>query len=128
MVDHVIAIDAGSGTDDLKNFIMQGLTDEQLDALDIRYDRGPSTGLANEPVIIAVIITIKGGEAIGAAIVATMGFLIAKYMDQRYDREMTNQMVRVNDEDPEKAKVFMKHLDKYEKVAISQERYMPKAE
>ena len=107
---------------------MQGLSDEQVDLLDIHYERSPSTGLAREPVILAVFITIKGGEAIGAAIVGAVAVLIAKWMDQRYDRERTNQIIELYEQDPEKAQLLMKHLDKYEKVAIKQERYLTKSD
>lgn len=128
MADETLAIKAGSDTDDLKNFIMQGLPDEQVRSLDLHYERSPSSGLAREPVILAVVITIKGGEVIGATVVGAVAALIAKWMDQRYDRERTSQIIEVYEEDPEKAKLLMKHLDKYENVAIKQERYLTKSD
>lgn len=128
MSEQILTIKAGPYTDDLKNFIMQGLTDEQIDNVDLRMERSQSTGLAREPTIIAVLIAIKGGEAIGTAIVGAVSFLIAKWMDQRYDREKTNQIIELFEDDPEKARLLMKHLDKYEAIAIKQERYVIKPE
>jgi hypothetical protein len=128
MTEQTLTIKAGPYTDDLKNFIMRGLSNEQIDKVDLHLERSKSTGLAREPTIIAVVIAIKGGEAIGTAIVGTVGFLIAKWMDQRYDREKTNQIIELFEDDPEQAKLLMKHLDKYESIAIKQERYLIKPE
>ena len=122
----IIRIDAGEYTEELAKFIAKGLSDEQLDLIDLERERKEVPGVAQEPITIAIIIGAKlaGEAAAGAAgvtAIVAVGKLLEKWMDQAYHTRRLEQAIRIWEDDPELAKLVVKDLGKFSKVSIEHE-------
>ena len=122
----VITIDAGADSDDLAKYIARNLTDEDLKYVAVDPERREVPGVAQEPITIAVIISIKvagelGGAAVAATAIVTVGKLIERWMDQIFLAKQTRQAITIKRHDPELSKQLLDNAEKFSEVAVSSE-------
>jgi hypothetical protein len=122
----IIRLDAGEYTEELAKFIAKGLSDEELDVVDLERDRKEVPGVAQEPFTIALIISAKlAGDAVAGAAAVTaivaVGKLLEKWMDQAYHTRHLQQAIRIWERDPVLAKLLVKDLGKFSQVSIEHE-------
>jgi len=126
MYREIIRIDAGEYTEELAKFVAKGLSDEELDLVELNRDRKEVPGVAQEPITIALIIGVKvAGEAAagaaGVAAIVTVGKLIEKWMDQAYHTRQLKQAIVLWEKDRELSKLVVKDLGKFSRVSVEHE-------
>jgi hypothetical protein len=72
-----LTVSAGDETEDLARFIFESLDDETLDEIEVDRTYAPGHGLANEPITIAVLLTL------GPTVISGVSTLIGKWIDGR---------------------------------------------
>jgi len=133
MSQQLMRIEAGQYTEELANYIFRNLSDKEADELDLERERSAVTGLAREPITIAVTLVLAGkffGEAVGAAAAAvsatyTIGHLIEKWMDEKYNSIRTDQAIKIYAHNPELAKLLLQSVGRFSKVAVENEIQAP---
>jgi len=81
-----IRIEAGKNTEELAKFVLDRLSDEELDQVEVDRDFERNAGTANEPFTIGVILTIAiGTEAVVAGFKAAQAIseAIKSYVEYR---------------------------------------------
>lgn len=126
MEHRIVRIDAGEHTEELAKFIAQGLSDDELDLIDLERERNEVPGVAQEPITIALIIGAKFAADAGAAAVATAavvaaGKLIEKWMDQAYHTRQLKQAIKIWETDRELGKLLLKDIGKFSQVSVEHE-------
>lgn len=75
-----IRIEAGDNTESLLQTVLKDLSDEEIDQLGVKREYAPVSGLASEPVTIAVILlaSLKAATALGSALAAYIAYKTEK--------------------------------------------------
>ena len=100
MEHRIVRIDAGEHTEELAKFIAQGLSDDELDLIDLERERNEVPGVAQEPITIALIIGAKFAADAGAAAVATAAVVAAGKTNREVDgSSLSHPPVEAGDQD-----------------------------
>lgn len=75
-----IRIEAGDDTESLLQTVLKDLSDEEIDQVGVKREYAPVSGLASEPVTIAVILlaSLKAATALGPAFAAYIAYKTEK--------------------------------------------------
>lgn len=95
-----LRISAGEDTEAMLQFVLEDLSDEQLDELDIHRTPAPDYGMNNEPITISVVI--------GAATVAAVTRLIGQWIETRRQIKQLEIVAQVPEDHPETRNALVK--------------------
>ena len=108
-----IEVKAGNDTEDLLAFITSNLSDDELDAIDIKRQFEEVEGLATEPVTIVAVITASG------ALLVTVSTLVAKWLESRRQREAIELLIRGYRESPEAGAAVLQLTSQHAGVKVT---------
>jgi hypothetical protein len=117
-----IRIEAGDDTESLVQTVLKDLSDEEIDQLGVKREYAPVSGLASEPVTIAVILvaSLKAAAAVGSALAAYIKYKTEKLKKEAVSSPGSVQPAPITIQTSQAAPSELKDLrsTEYVKVAV----------
>lgn len=107
-----IRIEAGDDTESLLQTVLKDLSDEEIDQLGVKREYAPVSGLASEPVTIAVILvaSLKAATALGTALAAYIAYKTEKLKKEAAPSSGAAELTPIVIKTPQAAPLSLKNL------------------
>src|SRR4051794_6591778 len=113
--DEVLLLSAGEHTEELARFITEGLSDDELDQVDVWRDIERRDDLAAEPLTVALLIGVGGTVAV------TVGRIIERWLENRRQRQQVELAITAYGVSNEAGKEVVGLLRAHARVSLKYE-------